>query len=93
MHDVVGVAQKVTFSRKPFLWDVDGPDVTSNDGQQVLKNDSEGGVRGSTPKRAQSQRQTANADEEGCGRQQMRMRKGAENAKRRPHTVDTVIAW
>ena len=25
-------------------------------------------------------------------RQQMRMRKGAEKAKRRPHTVDTVIA-
>ena len=37
VHDVVGVPQSVALAWEPFLWDVDGPDVASNDGQQVLR--------------------------------------------------------
>jgi len=35
MHDVVGVEDKIHLARKPLFWNVDGPDVASQDRQQI----------------------------------------------------------
>ena len=67
VHDVVRVEDEIHFTREPLFRNVDFPDVSANNWQDVLHDDIVGGVGCSSSPRTNSKQKAADTYAEGGG--------------------------
>ena len=66
VHDVVTVEHQVQLPRKPSLRDVDSADVSTEDGEEILEDDMEGGVGSTATIGTESESKAEDPDDEWC---------------------------